>query len=94
VTVAITVSATGKPPAGATVTAVCGERQIKVPVGVDGTAVAKDLEKGIWSFNVAAPGCYAVVGVVNVDPGASKSYSLPVKLDPEEPAAPAVPDKK
>ena len=37
---------------------------------------------------------YAVVGLVNVDPAASKSYNLPVKLDPEEPAAPAVPEKK
>ena len=66
--------------------AICGDRRIDVPVGADGVAVASGLGKGVWSFNVSAPGCYGVVGAVKVDPAAAKSYEMPVKLDREEKA--------
>jgi hypothetical protein len=86
VTVTITAAGSNKAPAGAAVVAICGEKQLKLPVGANGVAVAKDLGKGVWSFNVSAPGYYGVVGAVNVDPEAAKSYELPIALDPEEPA--------
>jgi hypothetical protein len=99
VTLTITLSGSGKAAPGATVAAVCGDKQAAaVSAGADGKAEVKDLAKGIWSFKVAAKGCYGVVGVVNVDPEAAQTYALPIALDPEEPAeapvAPAAPEKK
>jgi hypothetical protein len=78
---------------GATVTATRGAGSFTVAAGQDGVAVAQGLEAGDWLFTASAPGYQPMAGTVAVDPAKTGKYTLAIKLDPEQAAAPA-PEKK